>query len=358
MRYIAPPHVHNTSTTTDPRIGVVLANLGTPDAPTYGALRRYLKEFLSDPRVIEAPRWFWLPLLNGIILQTRPGKSAQAYAKIWDKKADASPLRVYTEAQATGLQEQLNWAFPDQYIVRWGMRYGQPSIAAAVTALKESGCNKILLLPLYPQYAGATTASACEAFFAALTQWRWMPTPRVASPFYDHPAYIDALKNSVTEHLGTLGWTPEKLLVSYHGIPQSYFKQGDPYPCHCWKTSRLLAKALQAPPGYLETSFQSRFGPTQWVQPYTDETLVRLAKEGVRKLAVLSPAFYSDCVETLEELAIAGRETFLAAGGTDFTLIPCLNDTPESIDLLTRLVAENTADWTTAWDTLETTRED
>lgn len=337
-----PAYVHNSQH----NIGVIVANLGTPDQPTYWALRRYLKQFLSDRRVVEVPKLIWWFVLNLIILTFRPGKSAKAYATIWDWENKDSPLRIITKKQATALQSKLNSMVPNTFKVTSGMRYGKPSMEQAVAELKAQNCDKILMLPLYPHYAGATVGSACDSFFDALKKRRWMPTPRVAAPYFDHDAYIEALAEVTKEHLKTLDHDPEMIVMSYHGIPQKTWDDGDPYPCHCRKTTRLLAEKMGWPEHKVRTTFQSRFGPAAWVQPYTDETLENLPeKEGVKKILVMTPAFHTDCLETLEEIAIEGGEIFKEAGGTHYSVVPCLNDSAPSVNLLTTLVLEQTTDW-------------
>ena len=336
-----PTHVHNT-----PKyIGVIVANLGTPDEATPKALRRYLKQFLSDRRVVEVPKAIWWFILNGIILNTRPRKSAAAYRKIWDWEAGDSPLRVISKAQTEGLQKQLDDVSPNTFKVSLGMRYGKPSMDEAVKTLKEQNCDKILLLPLYPHYAGATVASACDAFFDALKNLRWMPTPRVAAPYYKHRKYIEALAETTKAHLGELDHEPDMIMMSYHGIPQRTWEQGDPYPCHCHKTTQLLAEAIGWPEHKVKTTFQSRFGPAAWVQPYTDKTLEELPEQGVKNLVVMTPAFHTDCLETLEEIAMEGEEIFKEAGGEHYSVVPCLNASEPSVSLLTTLVSEATTDW-------------
>ncbi len=345
MRNTEPVYRHNTAD----KIGVIVANLGTPDAPTTSAVRRYLKEFLSDQRVVEIPKALWWVILNGIILRTRPKKSAAAYRTIWDTEQNDSPLRLTTKAQAAKLQEQLNWFAQGKYVVTTGMRYGNPSMKDAVRELKEQNCQKIVLLPTYPQYAAATVGTACDKFFEALKDWRFMPTPRVIQPYFDHPDYIDALAESVKAHLDTLDFEPDMIIASYHGIPQFAWDKGDPYPCHCFKTSRLLAEKLNLGPDKFKTTFQSRFGKAEWVKPYTDATLEALPNQGVKNVVVLTPAFHADCLETLEEIAIEAKDTFLEAGGENYSTVPCLNDGKSSIDLFTKLVGEATADWVAPW---------
>ena len=345
MRLTEPTYRHNSAD----KIGVIVANLGTPDAPTPKAVRRYLKEFLSDHRVVEIPKALWWVLLNGIILNVRPKKSAHAYQLIWDKEQNDSPLRLTTQAQADKLQEQLNWFANGKYVVTMGMRYGNPSMAADVRELKEKNCNKIVLLPAYPQYAAATVGTACDKFFEALKDWRFMPTPRVIQPYFDHPDYIDALAESINDHLKTLDFEPDMIVASYHGIPKFAWEKGDPYPCHCFKTSRLLQEKLNLGPDKFKTTFQSRFGKAEWVKPYTDATLEELPSQGVKNVVVITPAFHSDCLETLEEIAIAGKETFIEAGGENYSTVPCLNDGKSTINLFTKLVGEATADWVAPW---------
>ncbi len=329
----------------EPKIGIVLCNLGTPDEPTAKAIRRYLKEFLWDKRVVEIPRAIWWFILNFIILPFRPRKTARAYRLIWDRKNNDSPLRVITKQQASALQETLDKTAPNTYQVEIGMRYGKPSIKGAVSKLKAERCDKILLLPLYPHYAAATVGSACDAFFDALKEWRWMPTARVATPYFDHKDYIKALKDSINEHIETLNFKPDMILASYHGIPDYAHTKGDPYPNHCYKTTHLLTEELKVPTGYITTTFQSRFGNAKWVEPYTDQTLNELPQRGVRNLVVITPAFHSDCLETLEEMAIAGRKTFMVSGGKNYSIVPCLNASKSSIHLLASLVNDNTSDW-------------
>ena len=345
MRNTEPTYRHNTQA----KIGVIVANLGTPDAPTPKAVRRYLKEFLSDHRIVEIPKAIWWVILNGIILNVRPKKSAKAYRLIWDHENNDSPLRLTTKHQAEKLQEQLNWLADGTYEVTYGMRYGKPSMKQAVRELKEKNCQKIVLLPAYPQYAAATVGTACDKFFEALQDWRYMPTPRVIQPYFDHPDYIDALAESVKDHLATLDFEPDAIVASYHGIPKFAWDKGDPYPCHCFKTSRLLAEKLGLGPDKFKTTFQSRFGKAEWVKPYTDDTLEEMPDQDIKNVVVITPAFHADCLETLEEIAIAGKKTFLASGGENYSTVPCLNDNKASIDLFTKLVGEATADWVAPW---------
>ncbi len=304
-----------------PRIGVLLVNLGTPTAPTAPAVKKYLKQFLSDRRVVEIPALIWQPILRGIILNTRPKKSAAAYAKVWTP--DGSPLAAFTIAQTKALQASMG----DVADVRYAMRYGAPSIGDQLAAMKADGCDRILVAPLYPQYSGATTATVNDDAFRALMAMRWQPALRTLPAYHDDPAYIAALKSSIEASLAKIDFTPEVVLASFHGMPERTLELGDPYHCHCRKTARLLSEAMGIP---LEVSFQSRFGRAKWLDPATDVTLDRLAREGVRKLAIFAPGFSVDCLETLEELAMQGHEEFEAAGGTHFAYLPCLNaDAPE-----------------------------
>lgn len=325
------------------RIGVLLVNLGTPDGTGRKPMRRYLKEFLSDRRVIEWPRALWYPILYGIVLNTRPKKSGAAYAQIWNSELNESPLRTYTRSQGDKLAELL--ADHETVVVDWAMRYGKPPIRERIEALQAAGCERILVFPLYPQYAAATTATVNDKTFEALMRMRWQPALRTVPPYHDDPAYIDALAASIEACLGRLDFEPEKVIASYHGIPQSYFRKGDPYHCHCMKTSRLLEQRLGWKPGRLMTCFQSRFGPEEWLQPYTDKTVAQLAGDGVRKLAVFNPGFVSDCLETLEEIAGEAGEIFRHHGGEHFAHIPCLNDTPEGMAVIETMVRRELSGW-------------
>lgn len=319
-----------------PRIGVLLVNLGTPDAPEAGAVKRYLAEFLSDRRVVEIPPLLWQPVLRGIILNTRPRKSAAAYREVWTD--DGSPLAAITRRQAAALQPMLGEAV----LVDWAMRYGQPSIADRLAALQAAGCTRILVAPLYPQYCGATTATVVDAVGTAMAAMRWQPTIRTLPPYHDDPAYIDALATRLRRQLAMLDFVPDRLLASFHGMPERTLLLGDPYHCHCQKTARLLGEAMGRP---IDVSFQSRFGNAKWLEPATDETLARLAGEGVRRLAVFAPGFSADCLETLEELAMQGRDLFVTAGGEHFAYLPCLNDTAEGMAMLDALVRRELAGW-------------
>jgi ferrochelatase len=326
------------------RIGVLLVNLGTPDATDAVSVRRYLREFLSDPRVIEWPRALWLPVLEAIVLRRRPKRSGAAYDKIWNRELDESPLRTFTRAQCEKLARLLA-KHGDKLMVDWAMRYGNPSIAQRLRALKDQGCERILVFPLYPQYSASTTASVNDKVFETLMQWRWQPAIRTVPPYFDEPVYVDALAQSVEAVLGKLDWTPEVTLASYHGIPKSYFDKGDPYHCHCQKTTRLLGEALGWGDKKLTTTFQSRFGPAEWLEPYTDETLKALAEKGVKRVAVISPGFASDCLETLEEIAGEAREIFLGHGGEKFCYIPCLNDTALGMRVIGTLTERELRGW-------------
>ena len=319
----------------EPKIGVLLINLGTPDAPETRAVRRYLAEFLSDPRVIEIPKLAWKPILHGIILRTRPKKSAEAYNQIWTN--EGSPLRVIAQRQVEALRKRL-----PQLSVHYAMRYGHPGIAAAVERMAREGCTRMLAAPLYPQYCAATTATANDALFGVLARMRWQPAVRTLPPYYDDPLYIDALRSNISRQLATLQFEPERLLLSFHGMPERTRDLGDPYYCHCQKTARLLAKAMGRE---VEAAFQSRFGRSKWLGPATDETLARYGRSGVKSVAVAAPGFSADCLETLEELGIRGRETFERSGGETFALLDCLNDSPESIAMLERLVLRELAGW-------------
>jgi ferrochelatase len=319
-----------------PRIGVLLINLGTPDAADARAVKRYLREFLSDRRVVELPPLLWQPILRGIILNTRPKKSAHAYGQVW--REDGSPLAAITAAQSRAL----DGAFGPGVTVDWAMRYGNPSIAERLATMKAAGCQRILLAPLYPQYSGATTATANDRAFLALAGMRWQPAIRTLPPYHDDPRYIAALKASVEASLATLDFEPQTILASFHGMPQRTLQLGDPYHCHCQKTARLLSEALGRP---LTITFQSRFGRAKWLEPATDTTLAALPGQGIKRIAIVAPGFSADCLETLEELTIRGREQFMAAGGTHFAYLPCLNDSPGSIEMLREIVGQELEGW-------------
>ena len=313
------------------KVGVLLANLGTPDAPTPSALRRYLGEFLSDPRVIEIPKLVWFFILHGIILRVRPKKSAKLYEGVWT--SEGSPLLAISKQQQAAIQQQLG----DGYSVKLGMRYGNPSITSALRELQSEGVRKIVVLPLYPQYAGPTTGSTFDAVAKEFKEWRWVPELHFINNYCDEPLYIDALANSVREYIEKNG-KPQKLIFSYHGTPKRNLELGDPYYCLCIKTTRLVAEKLALNKDDYMACFQSRFGYAEWLKPYTDETLKNLPVEGIKNIAILSPAFSADCLETLEELAVENRHTFIEAGGEHYQYIPALNDRADHIHALAQLV--------------------
>lgn len=325
------------------KIGVLLVNLGTPDGTDYTSMRRYLKEFLTDKRVIEWPKVLWYPILFGIVLNRRPQKVGKAYELIWNKERNESYLRTYTRSQAELMAT--SFAGHPDVIVDWAMRYGQPSIASRMEYLQKEGCERILVFPLYPQYAAATTATVNDKAFETLLKMRWQPALRTVPPYHDDPVYIDALATSINTHLAGLDWEPEVVLTSFHGIPKSYFDKGDPYYCQCQKTARLLRDRLGWSKEKLQVTFQSRFGPEEWLQPYTDKTVEKLAQDGVKRIAVINPGFVSDCLETLEEIAGEAGESFLHNGGEKFTHIPCLNDSPEGMAVLESVVRRELAGW-------------
>jgi ferrochelatase len=324
------------------KVGVLLLNLGTPEATSYWPMRRYLKEFLSDRRVIEISRLKWWPILNGVILTLRPGRKGKDYDKIWNRARDESPLKTITRAQSEKLAAALG---RDAILVDWAMRYGNPSTASRIEALQQQGCDRILLLPLYPQYAAATTASACDQAFRALMRLRSQPAVRVAPPYYAEPAYIEALAQSLRQCLAGLERAPEAVLVSFHGMPKRNVELGDPYDQHCQETSRLLQRRLGWPPGDWYTTFQSRFGREPWLEPATIDTVARLAKGGLRRLIVLAPGFAADCLETLEELDMENRAVFLANGGESFTYVPCLNDTAAGMAVIEAIARRQLQGW-------------
>ncbi len=330
----------------DARTGVLLVNLGTPDACTPGAVRRYLAEFLSDRRVIELSPWAWQPILHGIILRTRPRKVAAAYREIWIHETNESPLRLYTRRQAELLAEKLT-ANGRDLVVHWAMRYGKPPLPERLLALQREGCQRILVVPLYPQYSATTTATVNDRVFDTLESMRWQPAIRSMPPYHDHPSYINAVAESIESHLAAAGFNPEVILASFHGLPKEYFDAGDPYHCHCAKTTRLLRERLGCSEDDLRMSFQSRFGPKQWLQPYTDQSIAELARNGVKRLAVVTPGFAADCLETLEEMAIQNKHLFLENGGQDYAVIPCLNDSEAGTRMLLELVRQELAGWIT-----------
>jgi ferrochelatase len=326
------------------KIGVLIVNLGTPDATDYWSMRRYLKEFLSDRRVIETPRWIWWPLLNGIILTTRPGRKGKDYDTVWNKELNEGPLRTVTRSQGEKLASAMA-AVSDRIVVDWAMRYGNPSILSRMQALQQQGCERILVFPLYPQYAAATTATVNDAVFDALKTMRWQPAIRTVPPYHDDPVYVDAIAETMKSSLAGLDWKPDVILASYHGIPKEYFEKGDPYHCHCAKTTRLVREVSGHTPDELRMTFQSRFGPAEWLQPYTDKTVEALAKSGVKNLAVITPGFATDCLETLEEIAGENAEIFHHAGGEKFHAIPCLNDGPEGMRVIEAVVLRELMGW-------------
>lgn len=325
------------------KVGVMLINLGTPDATDYWSMWRYLREFLSDPRVIELPKPLWYPILYGIVLTRRPQKSGANYKTIWNRERDESPLRTITRAQSEKLSERL--ADLPQVVVAWAMRYGNPSTQSVVEDLRRQGCDRIVALPLYPQYSATTTATANDQLFRSLMAMRDQPAVRTLPPYHDDPTYIDALARSVERHLASLDFEPEVVIASFHGIPKSYFEKGDPYHCHCQKTSRLLRERLGWTDKRLLTCFQSRFGREEWLQPYTDKTVERLAGEGVRSIAVFNPGFSADCIETLEEIAGEVAEIFHHAGGTHFAHLPCLNDSDDGMGVIETLARRELQGW-------------
>ncbi len=325
------------------RTGVLLVNLGTPDAPDRASVRRYLKEFLWDPRVVEVPRPIWWFVLNMVILNTRPGRSAKAYQKVWTEQG--SPLLTISRAQEEALRKALQDRHGDDLSVALAMRYGTPSIRHGLEQLRDAGARRLLVLPLYPQYSATTTASIFDEVTQVLRGWRWLPETRFINHYHDDPAYIEALAASVREWRQQHG-EADKLLMSFHGIPQEYFDKGDPYHCECHKTGRLLAEALELDASRWTLSFQSRLGPKQWLQPYTDKTLHKLASDGTRSVQVICPGFSTDCLETLEEIAMENRDEFLQASGERYEYIPCLNDQASHITMLCDLVDRHTCGWT------------
>ncbi len=331
------------------RIGVLLVNLGSPSGTDYWSMRRYLKEFLSDRRVIETPRLIWWPILNLIILSTRPSRSGKNYAAIWNKARNEAPLKTITRMQAETLETAIDigsLGLPEDKIrVAWAMRYGEPSIKDSIHCLQTHGCDRLLLVPLYPQYAAPTSATVCDKAFEVLSKTRWQPTLRVAHPYFDQPVYIEALAISLRNALAKLDFTPEVILASFHGMPQAYVDKGDPYAAQCEATSKLLRDAMGFKDDQFRLTYQSRFGPAQWLQPYTDETVKALAGEGVKKLAIITPGFSADCLETIEEIGIENRDYFLAAGGEKFARIPCLNESEEGMRVIFDLVKRELSGW-------------
>ncbi|TIN20012.1 MAG: ferrochelatase [Mesorhizobium sp.] len=325
------------------KIGVMLVNLGTPDGTDFKPMWRYLREFLSDPRVIELNRAVWYPILYGLVLTTRPKKSGANYARIWNREKNESPLRTYTRAQGEKLAEALR--DQPEIVVDWAMRYGNPSTESVAKKLVEQGCDRILSFPLYPQYSATTTATANDQLFRALMKMRRAPAIRSVPPYYDEPVYIEALARSIERHLATLDFEPEVVITSYHGIPKPYFEKGDPYHCHCQKTTRLLRERLGWDDKKLIITFQSRFGAQEWLQPYTDKTVEKLAQDGVKSIAIVNPGFSVDCIETLDEIGREAAETFHHAGGKNFAHIPCLNDSAEGMAVIEAMVRRELSGW-------------
>jgi ferrochelatase len=325
------------------RVGVLLVNLGTPDATDYWSMRRYLKEFLSDRRVIEENRVKWWLVLNLIILTFRPGRKGRDYDKIWNRERNESFLKTITRSQAEKLGASL--ASDPRLLVDWAMRYGNPSICSRLDAMQKAGCDRILVVPLYPQYAAATTATVNDKAFETLMALRWQPAVRMAPAYYDDPVYIEALATSVEEHLAKLTFKPDVVIASFHGMPEEYLAKGDPYYCQCHVTARLLRERLKLDDKHLMLTFQSRFGPAEWLKPYTDATVKALAERGVKNLAVITPGFSSDCLETLEEIAMENADIFRAAGGENFAAIPCLNDGIPGMKVIENIVVRELQGW-------------
>jgi protoporphyrin/coproporphyrin ferrochelatase len=327
------------------KVGVLLANLGTPDATDYWSMRRYLSQFLSDRRVVDLPRWKWQPILQLIILSIRPQKSGANYRKIWNNERDESPLLTITRDQTAAVAKALEARYGEQVLVDFAMRYGNPSTESKLRAMVAAGCEKILFLPLYPQYAGATSATANDAFFAALACEKRQPAARTVAEYFDHPLYVRALAASVREAYARLDHVPDVLVTSYHGMPKRYLMEGDSYHCQCLKTTRLLAEELGWERSRLDVTFQSVFGREEWLRPYTIDHVVELARAGKRRIAVMAPAFAADCIETLEEIEGEIRHAFLQAGGESLTYIPCLNDRPDHVAALVAIIGENLGGW-------------
>ena len=329
----------------EPKVGILIANLGTPDNYDYWSMRRYLGEFLSDKRVIDYPAYLWQPLLQLIILTSRPFRSGAAYKSIWNEEEGESPLMTITKAQTAKIKERAHEMYGDKVVVDFAMRYGNPSTKSKVREMVSKGCSKILFFPLYPHYAGATSATANDQFFRALMKEKWQPAARTIPAYFDDPAYIDALAQSVERAYGQLDKRPDILVVSYHGMPKRYLLEGDPYHCQCQKSTRLLKERLGWEDTEITTTFQSVFGPEEWLRPYTVDHVADLAREGKKNIAVIAPAFSADCIETLEEINEEIRESFEHAGGEVFTYIPCLNDEPAHIAALTGVIERNLKGW-------------
>ena len=318
------------------KTGVLIVNLGTPDSTSWFDIRKYLKEFLSDKRVIEVNPLIWQVILNIFILNLRPSKTAKAYKEIWMKNENMSPLLYYTKKQAEKLKSSIQ---EENIIISFAMRYGNPSIKDRITELHAEGCENLTILPLYPQYAAATTATVCDEVYRVLMKMRWQPSLKIIPHYESDPLYIDALVNSLNKKIKEINWTPDLIIASYHGIPKKYFDKGDPYHCYCHKTTRLISEKFNSIK--IKTTFQSRFGPQEWLQPYTDKTLENLPKEGFKNVLTICPGFASDCVETLEEILIQGKESFIESGGENFDMVPCLNDNDDHISLFESLIRKN-----------------
>ncbi len=327
------------------KVGILLANLGTPDGTDYWSMRRYLSEFLSDKRVVDYSPWLWQPLLQLVILSKRPFSSGANYRSIWNNEADESPLMTITKAQTAAIKAELTTTYGDNVVVDFCMRYGNPSTKSKVREMVEAGCTRILFFPLYPHYAGATSATANDQFFRALMEEKWQPVARIVPPYFDEPVYIDALAQSVERSYAAADKKPEMLVCSYHGVPERYLREGDPYHCQCQKTTRLLRERLGWEKTQIATTFQSRFGPEEWLKPYTVEEVARLAERGIKNIAVCAPAFSADCIETLEEINEEIRESFEHAGGETFTYIPCLNDDAAHVSALCQVIGANLRGW-------------
>lgn len=326
------------------KLGVLLLNLGTPDATDYWSMRRYLKEFLSDRRVIETPRWLWWPILNLIILSVRPGPKGKDYDSVWNKDRNEGPLKTITRSQA----EQLAAAMADtdgRVVVDWAMRYGNPTTESRIQALMDQGCDRILLVPLYPQSCAATSATACDKAFETLMKMRWQPAVRVTPPWHDDPVYIEALAATIRTRLAEIDFEPDMIIASFHGVPQEYLDNGDPYHCQCVKTGRLLRETLGLPREKFMVCFQSRFGPAEWLKPYLIDTMVELPKRGVKKVLVIAPGFAADCLETLEEIEVENQEAFMHAGGEKFAYVPCLNDSADGMQVIEAVVRRELQGW-------------
>lgn len=341
-----PDHVPSDHPRIKPaRVGILLANLGTPDGYDYWSMRRYLSEFLSDRRVVDYSPWLWQPLLQLVILSKRPFSSGANYKSIWNHAQNESPLLTITKDQTAAIKAQMQARYGDSVMVDFCMRYGNPSTKAKVREMVDAGCTKILFFPLYPHYAGATSATANDQFFRVLMEEKWQPVARVVQPYFDQPAYIDALAQSIERAYAAKEDKPDILVCSYHGVPERYLREGDPYHCQCQKTTRLLRERLGWDKTQITTTFQSRFGPEEWLKPYTVEEVARLAEQGKKRIAVCAPAFSADCIETLEEINEEIRESFLHAGGDEFTYIPCLNDDAAHIDALSGMIQQNLKGW-------------